>query len=46
VLGGYAAQPLLNRMTDKQFYKITQRLLWVIGAIYLMKAAALAYNPA
>lgn len=41
ISGSHLAKPILNRITDKQFYHATQWLLWLIGAIYLVKAALL-----
>lgn len=44
VLGSHLARHVLNRLTDVQFYKATQVMLWGIGAIYLAKAAQLVYS--
>lgn len=44
VLGSHLAQHILNRLTDIQFYKATQVMLWAVGAVYLLKAALLAYG--
>jgi uncharacterized membrane protein YfcA len=41
ILGSHLAKHILNRLTDHQFYKATQWMLWSIGAVYLVKAAAL-----
>jgi uncharacterized membrane protein YfcA len=41
VIGSNLAKHILNRMSDHQFYKATQGLLWFIGMIYLVKAALL-----
>jgi len=41
VAGSHLARHVLNRMSDKQFYKATQWLLWSIGIVYLVKAALL-----
>lgn len=41
ILGSYLAKPILQRITDVQFYKTTQIILWVMGAIYLGEAALL-----
>jgi uncharacterized membrane protein YfcA len=41
VIGSDLAKHILNRLTDKQFYKATQWLLWFIGGVYLVKAALL-----
>ncbi len=41
ILGSNLAKHVLNRLTDVQFYKATQIMLWSIGAIYLGKAAQL-----
>jgi uncharacterized membrane protein YfcA len=46
VLGTNLAKHVLNRLTDVQFYKATQLLLWAIGAVYLVKAAAMVLQPA
>ena len=41
IAGSHLAKHILNRLTDVQFYKATQIMLWSIGAIYLGKAALL-----
>lgn len=41
VFGSHLAKHIVNRMTDAQFYKITQWMLWGIGAVYLGKALML-----
>lgn len=41
ILGSHLAKHVLNKLTDVQFYKATQVMLWGIGAIYLGKAAQL-----
>lgn len=41
VVGTHAAKHILNRLTDHQFYRATQIALWIIGAVYLVKAALL-----
>lgn len=41
ILGSHLAKHILNRITDGQFYKATQWVLWFTGAVYLAKAAAL-----
>jgi uncharacterized protein len=41
VLGANIGKHILNRITDKQFYKATQVVLWGLGAVYLCKAALL-----
>ena len=38
ISGSHLAKYVLNRLTDVQFYKATQLMLWGIGAIYLGKA--------
>ncbi len=43
ILGSHLAKHVLNRLTDVQFYKATQIMLWGIGAIYLGKAAQLLF---
>lgn len=44
VAGSHCAKFILNRLTDTQFYKATQWVLWIIGVVYLIKAALLAFN--
>jgi uncharacterized membrane protein YfcA len=46
VLGSHLAKHILNRISDKQFYQATQWLLWLVGVIYLVKAALLAKGGA
>lgn len=46
VFGSHSAKYLLNKMTDVQFYKATQLMLWAIGVVYLCKAALLAFGGA
>ncbi|MBU6475425.1 MAG: TSUP family transporter, partial [Alphaproteobacteria bacterium] len=41
VLGANIGRHVLNRITDRQFYKATQVTLWALGAVYLCKAALL-----
>lgn len=41
VLGSHLAKHALNKLTDHQFYKVTQWMLWAIGAIYIVKAGML-----
>jgi uncharacterized membrane protein YfcA len=41
IIGSDLAKHILDRLTDKQFYKATQWLLWSIGIVYLVKAALL-----
>lgn len=41
VAGSDFAKHILNRLTDHQFYKATQWILWFMGVIYLVKAAML-----
>ncbi len=41
VLGANIGKHILNRITDRQFYKATQIVLWILGAVYLCKAASL-----
>lgn len=41
ILGSHLAKYALNRLTDVQFYKVTQIVLWAMGAIYLGKALVL-----
>jgi uncharacterized membrane protein YfcA len=41
IFGSHLAKHVLNRLTDVQFYKATQLMLWTLGAIYLGKAAQL-----
>lgn len=41
ISGSHLAKHILNKLTDAQFYQATQRLLWSIGVVYLVKAALL-----
>ncbi len=41
MLGANIGKFILNKLTDGQFYKATQIVLWVLGAVYLGKAALL-----
>ena len=41
IFGSHLAKYVLNKLTDTQFYKATQIMLWGIGAIYLGKALSL-----
>ena len=38
IFGNHLASFILDRMTDKGFYRITQRVLWGLGALYLGRA--------
>lgn len=44
ILGSHTAKYFLDRISDKHFYRTTQIILWMIGAIYLAKAAALVFH--
>jgi uncharacterized protein len=44
ILGSYLGKCVLDRITDLQFYKTTQIILWIMGAIYLGKGALLLTN--
>jgi uncharacterized membrane protein YfcA len=39
VAGTALSRHILSRISDKQFYKITQVVLFIIGAVYLVQAA-------
>lgn len=41
IAGTHASKFILEKMTDKQFYKLTQKALILIGGFYLCKAATL-----
>ena len=41
IIGTNASKTVLERLTDKQFYKATQLSLFIIGGIYLCKAFSL-----
>jgi uncharacterized membrane protein YfcA len=38
IFGSNLAKHILNQLTDVQFYKATQIMLWTLGALYLGKA--------
>lgn len=41
ILGSHLSKYILDRITDQQFYKATQWIVWSIGAIYIVKAVLL-----
>ena len=41
IIGSHLAKFILEKITDTQFYKATQWMLWSIGIIYLAKAVLL-----
>jgi uncharacterized membrane protein YfcA len=45
VLGSGLGNKALKKISDERFYKITQILLWIIGAVYLW-SASLVFMPA
>jgi uncharacterized membrane protein YfcA len=40
-VGSYLGKRILQKMTDIQFYKTTQIVLWIMGALYLWEASSL-----
>lgn len=46
ISGSHLAKYVLDRLTDVQFYQATQRLLWSIGVVYLIKAVLLMQGGA
>jgi uncharacterized membrane protein YfcA len=43
--GSHLSKAILDRLTDKHFYRATQTALFIVGAIYLQKAFLLALAP-
>lgn len=42
LLGSHTSKRFLHRLSDAQFYKITQAILFVIGVVYICRAGQLA----